>query len=554
METLAAVRAELENEVKPECIKGVQFSESTFGYAFYDSLTVWDRKHPGIILMLQDKDRSCEEIMDAFIKCHQLPSGVDITDKPFHNLEIEMNRNLLLCLSVIYNRMDILNHNQKHLSGLSNFLVNDGLSLLVLAAYYENLELIRMLFAAGFLVEQKSYFIIGNLRNSQAIDAAIMKDNVEIMEILRVVSGADCMTLLYETIDFKAEKCFQVLLANVDLNDKDLNIHNCYPLGVNASMLKILIKHGYRDIHKYGVDGDTLMHFAVSKIDFNREPQCYLDIIHCLGLLGVKTCTFNKKGQLPIDIIINSTNNMADTALTIVSKLLSSMEAERPQQDFLLPCNTINNIQRTFCSQIKSAWMSRRKNQCKLNNWVNLLQECLSKGVNLSNDDQQLYLAEGIQAVQSEYEYNLFTCPYYDCFPPRSFRQSDQLVESMIRFYTWLIVYGAKLDARCFDFLATLLEFPVFNDMRRFVECCISLMSAQDIQAFQGYVAKQNLKNNRNIDISPVSYGFCKTLKDMCRSTLYDNIRHGRMIVHVGSLPLPQDMKNYLVFDCKLED
>ena len=79
----------------------------------------------------------------------------------------------------------------------------------------------------------------------------------------------------------------------------------------------------------------------------------------------------------------------------------------------------------------------------------------------------------------------------------------------------------------------------------------ISLMSAKDIHAVRHMLERTTEKD---VDISLVSDKFCKSLKETCRYVLYENIKDGRMAVHVKSLPLPTLLKKYLCFDYEINE
>ena len=534
--------------------------ERHFGTLFHTYLWNWVKKHPVVVEMLWRPDMNPKQIMDGFFKAYPKPSSLDSTQMGQY---LESHLHGILCLAVINNRVDLIRYNQEYLGDLNNH----DYSLLVLAAYYGNRHLIRMLIAAGYHAEKKfnlSYdFDSFTFQTINALDMALYADNVEVLDFLCssfVCSYMRVLCSLQSAITYHAESCFRFLLINVKLKAGSLSRLYLQSVAEDVHILKMLIKYGYRDFNSSREDGQTAMHLAMSRIIRNPESCNY--VVEFLISLGVKTYSFNGQGELPIDVALKNFHPISSEyepqflmLSTIVSSLLPAMKTERPDQALTLHRPTIVNIQRNFAEQFTSVlddirWAKPRRNHC-LDGWVNLLQECLSKGVNLATVDQEIN-----EAKQADYRFSLFPRinSDFDTKYPFTLQQSHHFLKSMERFYTLLIVYGAKLDASCFKFLASLLKFRVFNNMTGFAKDCISLMSASDIQAFEKFVARQNMEDGNKIDISRVSNGFCKTLVELCRSTLYDNIRHRRMIAHVGSLGLPQLVQDYLIFDCKLVD
>ena len=78
----------------------------------------------------------------------------------------------------------------------------------------------------------------------------------------------------------------------------------------------------------------------------------------------------------------------------------------------------------------------------------------------------------------------------------------------------------------------------------------ISLMSAQHVQEFGGYVAEKHA----NL-LGQIHESFeVRSLRELCRNSLYDSVSFRRMAAAVPSLPLPKQLKEFLLLGMKIED
>ena len=246
--------------------------ERTFAPSFFTFMTCWPDRYQGFLPMIQNKDISPKEIMDTFFQRHPKPTS---PDEMCTYLKGRFNG--LLCHSVFNDRNDIIEYNKEHLSILNQDSAKFDFNLLVVAAYCGNVELIRMLISFGYHADRdfKCPAYINNrcsVKTVNGLDIALQKDNVNVLEILRTVSEVSVMSLLKKAISHQAETCFQVLLANADLSDRDLSILYFQSVTKNSTMLKTLIKHGFSNINTCQEDGETAMHIVISGIAARNSP------------------------------------------------------------------------------------------------------------------------------------------------------------------------------------------------------------------------------------------------------------------------------------------
>ena len=557
------------------------------------------RRNHDLEQLMMDKNNDSPSVMHFF----------------FSNLESDEERCVyrLFYYAAKHNRFDVVscyNPTLQEKFGLDKRCVD--LYPLLPAAFCGNRELIEKLLGAGCQAdtEIKLYDPASIIDVAfTPMDMAIINDDVDIMQLLRSASKESVMSLLENVALIGNVNCFNVLIKEEPRSSEEMKTLYFLAARSNAIVLKELVKNGFSAIHEsWGEncdvdkfdDFDSPLHAAVSDLyrihRIGTDPSI-LDRMNFLLSKGVKCYVFNKRGMLPLNILLQEISLVEPyepfhtDILQGINSLISAMEKERPEQELLLPRSAVVQIQYFFFVHLFYTVQNIRKplHLAYAALSVKILKMLLVKGVDLVNDDQEvdnydfnpdgppppmsrLMNRSGPSGSELNHPSLCYIVGRESAIPfILHWPFAGQLENMMMEFCNLLLVYGTKPDSSCFKFLIYILQHSQPKVMIQFVLNAISLMSADDVQGFREYVESFNYIHPRQlkmtirtqngnlehcyfVDISLISSGFCKSLKEMCRCALYDSIRHRRMAAHVKSLPLPDALKEYLIFGCKLEE
>ena len=345
----------------------------------------------------------------------------------------------------------------------------------LMATYFEKIDLVERLVNIGFEYIQSLI---------RAIDVAIMRDNVELMMILRPHSNQGIDALIWKSVHDGAINCLRAILKS---------------LRRSMSPLEVFINTSTQQLHDYTRKGDV-----------ENQDRVAADF---------------RKG---------------------VHMLLSAMKEENPDRELLIPRHTIVCIWDAFYGMIGS----KHEAMC-----LELLITVLHKGVNLYSVISPNWITQicchGKIIGRTCYDVNYLQFPH---ILNRNLWEIEASRDSVIQFSTWMLACGSRPNQSCFHALQSALEMQNQNkDVLEFVHLVISLMSSGLINQFRKHIQKVNKPSSRKvkIDVSPVSSGFLKTLKQSCRYVILNSIRHRRIAEHANSLPLPAEIKNYLRLWCE---
>ena len=130
----------------------------------------------------------------------------------------------------------------------------------------------------------------------------------------------------------------------------------------------------------------------------------------------------------------------------------------------------------------------------------------------------------------------------------------------LAEFYEVLFVHGNKPDKQWRNFVSQVVSFQK-PELFKLGGMTLSLMDHEDWQHVQRKLsilhkravrsvpgnAEEEETKTRKLKLIE-TYRGPKSLQDMCRKVLYDNVPDCRMVKYVGHLPLPTLVKQYLLF------
>ena len=504
-----------------------------------------------------------KKIIQYYCKIHPTTC---FTDNHFRDIG-----NAFLCLAAMYDRVDIFESRQC-LYPATTF------NPLTVAVYHRNIDLIKLLVKAGYHSDQhaRDFFRIFSMKIGCAMDYALMVDDVEVMSLLLpALKCTSQLRLLQMVRSTKAEKCFLDILTKMDPRNAPADVY-VTAVTFNVKVLGEMKRMGFEDFAKpvgSRWEGGTTLHAALYFCD---DTDSLSSILNFLISEGVRADRFNDRQMLAFDFIIGDLNpgnvyNVADVAefkqkchylLDAAEILLGVMRRERGGEELLVPYASVCCIQQLFYSCLlrlvtTNAPFNQDVANLHLDICINMMEMTLATGVDLASDEEFPFDLHILRMTPMP----KCTHPFYNIHSwllkvnlIRNHTKIQVYEKPIIRMNTLLLVYGMKPDQSCFRLLYHLLEYNRPSTTTELVLPILSLMSAEDIHQFRKHVEDTNAQQNKNVDISLVSKHFCKSLSDSCRYLLYNHIKHRRMAAHVNSLPLPNQLKDYLCLGYKIKD
>ena len=482
-----------------------------------------------------------------------------------------------LCLAAIHDRIDVFEHNQP-LQQIP-FPIHDPL---MVAVCQRNIPLIRILRDAGYEPGRSVFAGSSHVRcvelfnaRTTAMDYVLMNDDVDVMSMFLVASATpeDIKGIICRTKSHQAGQCFLLILKKYK-NSRLLDLDDVYiaATSFNVTVLEEMKVIGYDDFNRelcFQIDWGTLLHSAASEILPNAQRSS--QTIHVLNYLiseGITAYSFNLQGKHPVDMIagqlyylnptpesmnVDEYKQKCQNCASATRVLLSAMRKERSEQELLMPRSTAVLLNQQFYYMLSDriqANTNQQRANLILDLCIQMLDMVLSSGVDLVN------MEEEVRAAISHMHFRPFACAF-SCFEHvwklvmismRNRHAPLQIyAEKIIKFNTLFLVYGMKPDSKCIRFLLWLLELNIPRLTTGLIHPFLSQMSSKDIEQFRQRAASMNCT-------SLISDKLCKSLQDTCRSFLYESVKDRRMAVHVSSLPLPKQMKQWLCFDYKIDE
>ena len=517
--------------------------------------------------MMADEKVSSQEITDSYYKTRErmgFDSECDKYNDPMWNG--------FLCLVAMCGRADVFECNEPLRS-----YNHSGCNPLTVAAYHGNLKLIRILIKAGYHADQVTDefadIFSGEFFLPTAMNCALIRDDVEVMRMLRPAIKKNTTKLLSDAARNKAEKCFLVILKEKRKKEKiDLDrVFTAAMENFNVYVLEVMTSIGYdmtrrfSSLHARG----TMLHAAVELISNPHNNRSHVNVLSYLMTQGVKASDVNQVKQLPVDLIIKHLSSLRTfhrrdlsehrkyhlRCLDAARILLRAMQEEKAGKSQLIPNSSVFELQTQFYSMLSDVLDKHdpqynpltAQGKLALDVFIEMLRMILTAGV---TDVHKLcsQLSRTTYRGGHTYGQNDFISNTLTLFSANLPAYEDKLVN----FHVVLLAFGMKPDSSYFKFLSFLLEMELTPKTTILIHAALSLMSAREIQRFKQHVSDINRHQNKALNVATITEKSVKSLKESCRRVLYGNIPDRRMAVHVNCLPVPTKVKEYLVFDFKL--
>ena len=124
----------------------------------------------------------------------------------------------------------------------------------------------------------------------------------------------------------------------------------------------------------------------------------------------------------------------------------------------------------------------------------------------------------------------------------------SELNEHVCRYHKLLLRYGYRPGAGCIMFLHVTLDLQP-EGLVELVPCMLNMMNNQHLDKFWNHAYYKMLTSQtEQLGRCGIERFYVRSLKDLCRYELYNHVAKRRMAVYVDQLPLPNALKQYLIF------
>ena len=471
-----------------------------------------------LINKLKDRSISCQDIIQDFRERYKY---IYIAEEA-----IRLER-LFLCHATVYNRNDVVKCLQPLKPG-------GNMNPLVIAVKLNNLELIKLFVDAGYDTNSKEGDGFKAACDISAIELAIKEENVEAMLIMRC-QHYDVFLLCY-CITHNSISCFKNLLPkafNYMEREELYILTNMCIAYFNLDILEYLVTELKSDAGFWESKYSQLVHKA-AKLTYH---MCYKEkaaknlelIIHYLIIEEeIEVSTVDMTGANPLDYVLTGAyasilTDSIGQSITKICKLL--LDAMKRETGLALPVPVYN------------VW------QC-----VDVLCKLVGKGI-LSKYDEEFYMGllkmfldTGVNPLPRTFsgslmhEVNNSLCVLTSNGSDASWRICENIC-------ILLFTYGEKPDC-IYPCLQTAMSTS-FTTTKYLVLQAISMMDSFVLNQVKKHAAGLVL-GERKDEFDCIRWE--KSLKEICRCALYNYIPNRRMAAHVDDLPLPNLVKQYLLF------
>ena len=262
-----------------------------------------------------------------------------------------------------------------------------------------------------------------------------------------------------------------------------------------------------------------------------------------------------------LDLDYNSVPALLRNYKILLKTMMRQNEARLP-----IPMHVIANLQADFFDYLRFNRVSKNNvitvAKEPLSFLLNALHMALSAGVNLEEKKCQLSTPScSCDLPDSLTLFHIKPSVLYRFVKPHDGANTDPILfAKLAEFYEILFVHGNKPDRNWCIFVLQVVSFQK-PELFKLGGMSLSLMDHEDWQHVQ---SKLNISHKRAVRSVPgnaeeeetkagklellETYRGPKSLQDMCRKVLYDNVQDRRMVKYVGDLPLPTLVKQYLLF------
>ena len=533
-----------------------------------------DYKFAMLVKMMKNKDLTGQQITDYFHSIHSTTCE--------HSMGL---KELFLCSAALNDRIDVFEHNQPLQQAPS-----PRCDPLMVAVRERNMPIIRLLIEAGYDPHEsvhsgENFWNFGETRNrSSAMDYVLVHDDIDVLRKFPVSSYYHSYTLDQIRLN-RPVKCFLHILQ-IDRHSRRLKQDDVYEAAIrfDVDVMEEMKKIGYDDFKResWHVQRTTILHSAAMAILWNAQSRSHIEKLKYLLLQEEVTAyRFNHDREHPADLIIgellsldpHDKNRVGEylnkyhTCVDATYVLLRAMRREWPKQELIMPRNTAMELSNQFYGML-----GHKLKELEKQDSANPQRAHLRLSLDLCIDMLEMVLAAGVDLVNRKEEV-LTAMSWNNFFGPKAcnpslftYHRNNFLTmvgglrrahiklfeEQIVNFNMLLLRYGMKPDSGCIPFLLVLLVTNIPRLTDGMIRPFISLMSAKDIHQLRELAANINETYQKTvINMSLISD---KSLKESCRAVLYGCVKDRRMAVHVNSLPIKKQLKQWMCFDFEISE
>ena len=297
------------------------------------------------------------------------------------------------------------------------------------------------------------------------------------------------------------------------------------------------------------------------------QPEYIVEKLNILSRLNVNVFQKIHHGLIPIDCLDASFDFEYDdfslilAAYEIILKAMQQQSKER----LPVPMQVIMHIHKRFLETVAKHTGKEWVNDSRISYFLHALHVALSTGADINQKRCSMPTYSSLYKKTGQVELCIKPSLLPRLIKTYSvngvYHWTDPILYKDIgEFYELLFVHGNKPDRAWSKFLSQVVSFQI-PELFKVAGMTLSLMDHEDWQYVQ---RKLNRLHHRIANSDPAypaaeefnvrkleliqSYQGPKSLKDICRKVLYNNIQDRRMVIYVESLPLPTLLQQYLLF------
>ena len=409
-----------------------------------------------------------------------------------------------------------------------------------------------------------------NADNQQGIEDALKMDDVEKLYLHKPWSCRD-IDMMKRALYCEARKCFKKILTEKKFKEWSYEaLTSVFHKSIvyDLPSLKVMVEYGYENVtQRHLTNGNTPLHTATDRIScqYSRPRLEHLSqtIEYLISIGASASATVSKthedhthedythEDHTPLDYVsikiphmlrVESNNDCIQKLLPGIEKLIDAMKEEK--KGLPISLLTVLLLQDNFSYLLH--------NIGNLDLCVKILEKLLKAGVNLRGNHQPRF--SGFNP-NTRFE-NFFERRYADdLLRPKkmhdlvnNFGRDGKIFQYIMKFHMLLLVYGLEPDMKWSLFLDMILHYQP-TALVPLVPRVLSIMD-QELQYRIQKTDRLRLAEKLGIDYTqsvaiPMK---CHSLKELCRRAMYKYIRDGRMAAHVGHLEIPNELKDFLLF------
>ena len=285
-------------------------------------------------------------------------------------------------------------------------------------------------------------------------------------------------------------------------------------------------------------------------------------------------------GALPIDLLADCVRD-ADNVEVLLDAYNILLNAMKKQNDSKLPIplHVVINLEYRFFGGLTSQYIPELRGETidlkllsfllaalcmALKAGVNMEEKTRPSSTPLCNCYMPVSVSVSVLCIRSVIRYSVLNdLVRHEVLDGVKYEADPILFAKIREFYETLFIYGNKPDRNWSCFFVHVVSVARYQklELLKVAEMALSLVDHKDWKYVQ---RKLHILYNKTISSSPANseeedmkakqleliqtFKGPKSLQDMCRKVIYDNIRDRRMVEYVGYLQLPKPLIQYLLF------